>query len=615
MNIKKINFILLAIIITAAWLRFYNLDWSKGVVWHPDERNMAVAVEQLRLPNDLRYLPVCYLGLLGRIQSSTPLAGGSKGRLKPQENMECNFNPKFFAYGGFPLYLSFVTGILYKSINTFTFVKSLNFLEATIFLRIISAAASVLSVFLSYLLARSFFNQTLSVLVTILVAFTPGLIQAAHFGTTESLISLLLLSTTLGCLRYYHCRKDIFWALTTISVGLALATKISSIVIISVPLTTAFALIFLEKDVSLHKRIYICSVRIIFLLFYSSLIFLLASPYNFLSFRDFRSSMDYEGPLALGTLAVFYTRQFINTQPLLFHLEKILPYTVGPHLSIFGLLGLIVVIPYAVAKRSFKTLILPLSFLSFFLPNSLIFAKWTRFISPTFPYFALLSVFLLSIFYPKRHLDKNGLATLGRTHQATFSLLLLLITTLSIADGLAFFSIYTREDVRYTASRWIYKNIPAKSFVLSETANVSDIPILPGNKWPENYQLNPVSFNFYELDQNQSIQKLLVEDLQKSDFIFIPSRRVFKNHLRLKDKYPILSRYYENLFNGNLGFHKVAEFSSYPSLNAGGTVVALPDEEAEETFTVFDHPVVRIFKKNLPLKTEDYRKLLEIKEE
>ena len=46
------------------------------------------------------------------------------------------------------------------------------------------------------------------------------------------------------------------------------------------------------------------------------------------------------------------------------------------------------------------------------------------------------------------------------------------------------------------------------------------------------------------------------------------------------------NEYYEKLFSGELGFSKVAEFSSGQN-----------DEAAEETFTVFDHPVIRIFKK------------------
>jgi hypothetical protein len=65
--------------------------------------------------------------------------------------------------------------------------------------------------------------------------------------------------------------------------------------------------------------------------------------------------------------------------------------------------------------------------------------------------------------------------------------------------------------------------------------------------------------------------------------IIIPSRRVYKNHS--KEKYPVLGRYYHDLFTGKLGFEKIAEFAT------------LGDENAEETWTVFDHPTVRIYKR------------------
>ena len=59
----------------------------------------------------------------------------------------------------------------------------------------------------------------------------------------------------------------------------------------------------------------------------------------------------------------------------------------------------------------------------------------------------------------------------------------------------------------------------------------------------------------------------------------------------LKQKYPILNKYYDDLFSGKLGFTKVAEFSA-----------GLNDEQAEETWTVFDHPVIRIYKKAKSLR-------------
>ena len=86
------------------------------------------------------------------------------------------------------------------------------------------------------------------------------------------------------------------------------------------------------------------------------------------------------------------------------------------------------------------------------------------------------------------------------------------------------------------------------------------------------------------MDVNGQLQQELKEHIKKADYIFVPSRRIFINHS--KEKYPLLNKYYEDLFSGKLGFKKIAEFSS-----------GLNDEQAEETWTVFDHPVIRIYKR------------------
>lgn len=67
----------------------------------------------------------------------------------------------------------------------------------------------------------------------------------------------------------------------------------------------------------------------------------------------------------------------------------------------------------------------------------------------------------------------------------------------------------------------------------------------------------------------------------------------------LKHNFSTPYSYYDDLFSGKLGFTQIAEFTSYPRISIGGkTIIEFPDEDAEESFTVFDHPVIRIYKRN-----------------
>ena len=84
------------------------------------------------------------------------------------------------------------------------------------------------------------------------------------------------------------------------------------------------------------------------------------------------------------------------------------------------------------------------------------------------------------------------------------------------------------------------------------------------------------------------------------------------NHQRLPNLYPKTSRFYDALFNGQMGFYQIKEFHSYPILEVGSWKLEVPDENAEETWSVFDHPVIRVFKKTKQFSNEDYAKILEI---
>jgi hypothetical protein len=59
--------------------------------------------------------------------------------------------------------------------------------------------------------------------------------------------------------------------------------------------------------------------------------------------------------------------------------------------------------------------------------------------------------------------------------------------------------------------------------------------------------------------------------------------------------YPLTNQYYKDLFSGQLGFEKIAEFTSYPTIPFIN--VQIKDDSADESFTVYDHPKIIIFKK------------------
>ena len=311
--------------------------------------------------------------------------------------------------------------------------------------------------------------------------------------------------------------------------------------------------------------------------------------------------------------------------PIIYQFRKLFPFNFGWSALTLFLLGFML-FPFS---QEFN--ILRLAILIGFLPNAFFYAKWTRFVAPILPLMLVFTVLFVNKLLSTVYRWINPKLKTQNFLLLIYDFAFLILTFTLILPGGAYLSIYQGPDVRFTASEWIYKNIPRNSYILSETANVVDVPIpSPKNRndavLEQLSNLNYISFNFYDLDVNPELQPQLPEHLAKADYIFIPSRRIFANHYCPRDEilpiaskelnfnlininneekcsylrktYPILNSYYDKLFSGQLGFSKVAEFSSFPKIQLfGKTIIEFPDEEAEETWTVFDHPVFRIYKR------------------
>jgi len=491
------------LIILTIFTRFFNLDWGNGYYFHPDENNMAISIEQMSLKN---------------------------------------LHPDFFAYGQFPLFLTFFTTPKHQ------------FSTIILTLRFWSAIFSSLSVLFFYLIIKEFIKSSKIIFLSVLLfIFTPGLIQAAHFGTTESILILVFLINIHLSLKFLKQPKLIFIFLSSLISGIGLATKISSLILIS-PMFLGIFFIFLKNKKFLKF--------IISILFFISLIFTISfifSPYNFLDFASFKSSMTYEIGVANGTIPVFYTRQFINSLPYIFQFQKIFPYTNGIPMLLFSFFGFLVILKsYLKHKFDLRLLLVLIPSLVFFLYQGQLFVKWTRFIAPIF----FISPFLTTFFINK--IKKK--------------LLIVLITIICLIPGVIFFQKYFVADVRVQASKWIDQNISSNSSILSESGNVINLPL--------SNNLSVINFDFYQLDESPEKQNLLYSYINICNYIFIPSRRVFKN--QNNSSFPKSHDYYQRLFSGDLGFVKIKDFYLNNSF-------LLNSEDAEETWSVFDNPTIRIY--------------------
>jgi len=105
----------------------------------------------------------------------------------------------------------------------------------------------------------------------------------------------------------------------------------------------------------------------------------------------------------------------------------------------------------------------------------------------------------------------------------------------------------------------------------------------------------------YEPDSPQKVYKLIYGDpanpnragLNSADYVAITSNRIRESVKKLEREYPATIRYYELLESGELGFERVKTFKVHPTFLG----ISVDDSRAEESFTVYDHPEVRIYRK------------------
>lgn len=589
-----INYLLVFILLLAAFFRFCGLNWDQGYHLHPDERMITMVVQRIHLPESLTI----------------------NSLLSPESPL----NPKFFPYGSFPLYLLKFLGNILASVKP----QWATYAQLNLFGRAISGLADLGVVILVYLIGKKNWSRKVGLLASLFYALSVFPIQASHFYAVDTLLNLFILATLYRLLIFYEkgSMKNAFWV--GIFLGLSLASKISATVLVSaigIALLADLILIFVKRirrirlvpkihreffdffvwlfsGLKAPKRQKLFSLLISILKFgvvitvVAVTTFLIFEPYALIDFPTFWRQTLEQHRMTKSALTFPYTLQYVGTTPYLYHLKNLVLWGMGLPLGLLSLIAslwlmvrLIIEVPRpGKENQEAKILILSFFFIAYFLVVGRFAIKFMRYLLPLYPLFCLFAAWFLQSLIRSR---KKIIVLIGKA-----SLIFIIATTLLWA--VSFSSIYTKPNTRVSATQWINQNVPLGSKIAVE--HWDDRVPMRGN-----YQF--LEMTMYDSDESELKWQRVNQNLKEADFLILASNRLYVPLPKLADCqkykicYPKTAEYYRQLFDEELGFKKVDEFTSFPRLEVGGWKLEVDDSSADESFTVYDHPKVIIFKR------------------
>ena len=577
MRLEKISLGLVFLI--AFFLRFNNLNWDSNYHLHPDERFLTMVNTSQKIPSSFKeYLDP---------KTST---------LNPT-----NVGHTFYVYGVFPLILN-----KYIAVQLGTDEYNAIPLQG----RALSGLFDLITLIFIYKITKLLYSKKedsdkrtfIPIWATFFYAISVLPIQLSHFYAVDTFLTAFMITSFYYSLRYYYRGGIEHIAVAAILWGLAMSSKVSALYIL--PLHVALIGLRFWNEEAQHESykffthikrfakkipLIIMLVFIFILLAYVTVRF--ANPYYFADSNPLNLKLNKQFLDNIDSLKALQSRdiwfppsiQWLSKTPVLFSLTNIIFFGLGLPLALLMIAGLGIVVRETVQGYiKDKKWEIPIIFtimgwvLIFFLYQSLQLAQSLRYFIFLYPLFAL---FAGIAFY---RVSKMGYLWKS------------IVVILAIIWPLAFSSIYLRPHSRVEATEWIYKNIEPGSTLLYE-------------HWDDILPLNTISHSsgIYSLKElpvfgqdDETKWNMMNERLQEADYYILSSNRGWGSLTTVPEKYPRMSKFYNNLLAGKTQYTLVREFTSYPQLCIFSTKICLviEDQWSEEAFTVYDHPKVLIFK-------------------
>ncbi len=608
------------VLLVGAALRFHGLGWDQPegadapLQMHPDERFLSLVSGGIDWP-----------------ESAGAYFDTAKSPLNPYNDPQTHS----YVYGTFPLFLA-------KGVSTIAGDDSYE--RTVIWGRRITALFDLATVAVVFGLGTVILGRRAGLVGALLYALAVLPTQLAHFWTMDPYVTFFGAASLLCgalALRAGRQRAQVAWSLALgLSIGLGLASKVTAWPLALAPFVLTLARIGLRDLPRLGLRWrgqaasigghWMTDVSLLCLSLGAALVvFRIAQPYAFagphlwdlgLSERwmsDIQREIDFQN----GNVDFPPFVQFAGRTPVLGPVENMVLWGMGPALGVTAWVACITAVVVMFRRRE-VAFALPLAFagavLAFQGPR---FVAFMRYFEPMYPVLCVFAgwglVQVWSFARGEGRLPSPVRWPAARIRRAERPLrwcsagAAVLVIAATAWWALAFQSLYSEEHPRIAASRWIDSNVAPGSSITGEVWDDTlpyEIPGAPGG-----YRL--IETEPYTTDSEEKVRELVYgregaganRGLNGADYVAISSNRVRDSVRRLPAEYPATIRYYELLDSGGLGFERVATFMAHPTFMG----MSIDDSGAEESFTVYDHPEVRLYRKTAQWDPEKAVALLE----
>ncbi len=341
-----------------------------------------------------------------------------------------------------------------------------------------------------------------------------------------------------------------------------------------------------------------------------------------------------QAAMVRGGTHIPFTFQYIGTPPYLYYLDQMLRWGLGPGLALVGFGGFAWAVYRLIGRRqevrTGEVALLAWT-VPFFLVTGSFEVKFLRYLLPLTPFLALYGAAMLTLGRTGARESGRPRAPVGRVGRVAA------VTALALTFlwALAFIGMYSAGQHPWVAaSYWMDENIPSGSTLATEHWDYALPVTMRGLRGRYEY----VELEWYYVNDRLGRESDRVELetalglLADSDYLILASNRLYGVIPRLAHRFPEGAAYYRLLFSGRLGWELVHWSGRYPTLDGlvladdttGRPGLPLPEAmkgwqpgavtlvlgSADESYTVYDHPLVLIFENRAQLSAGEMEALI-----